>query len=917
MAIQSLTDLKARINSTIQDNTTNDISGSDVQTALINAIDTLDSLEGFINVHKANGQTTITAYESKALARAAVPDDCKKEGVVIAYKISTGWLIEQNLDATAGTWGDDASWQTIGPVSVSQNSQTGKTELKIGGTPKLIVDFEPGVGSHNLVESGGVDVQLNGIVFKSENGNNIPHYGYVAYNTGELTDGGYSTTDFIRVKQGDKIILTRYGSSSVAIISAYSSQDESDYMQSASIAGSSSDGATITYIVPNGVSFVRLSRSNTYAESFKAFIYRGYAINEKLQALTSKVLSASDFSNNGYLDYDTGNPSAHSTYKYTDRLPIGQGCFILLSAFASDAATALCFYKNGVYDKSISGYQDGNNWFIVVPEGVTEVAFCNQPSIVAEPNVKIGFAENIKDIFGIIESLESVVETNNRGIVILESELNNKQISEFNLNRWIKYSDGTIGGGGYGGIDIDVYEGQKIDIIGFTGSASVALIAFYDSNSNYMQSASVSGGSGTITKSVFVPNGAVLCKLSCSNPTTAKYVVSSNVVKREQADDIILSTPYIKSLISVDELNDNKGFINASGNVDTSSTSWRYAYKLPVLPKMKLFLSKISSNGTSVTALALYDKVGNLSGREYSSQNANQLNLEYVIPDGVYFISFSLSGVASSNFRYDKMTDGKPIEQVIKDTLPKKDIMPIVLPRIAKPIPISFQFDDNYVNTDRTIHNLFASYNKPCNWAFIASDSDVADVDLVTEYKNWQMKYGDGIMSHSINGTPFNTTNYTYETALAAISKAMENLEKAGFVVNGFVAPSSEMASEFMPILRLFQAYAFTSAAGDSTFNTQSSDLENLHRYSIQSHSLQEIKDYIDACITNGAMLVFYGHSADLGNTYSGTYQGSAWSEEFNIAKITSILEYALSKENAGLAYITNTDYAVRQFFDL
>ena len=142
MAIQSLTDLKALINSTIQDNTTNDISGSDVQTALINAIDTLDSLEGFINVHKANGQTTITAYGSKALARAAVPDDCKKEGVVIAYKISTGWLIEQNLDATAGTWGDDTSWQTIGPVSVSQNILTIGSEEVAAVPDKIITNPE-------------------------------------------------------------------------------------------------------------------------------------------------------------------------------------------------------------------------------------------------------------------------------------------------------------------------------------------------------------------------------------------------------------------------------------------------------------------------------------------------------------------------------------------------------------------------------------------------------------------------------------------------------------------------------------------------------------------------------------------------------------------------------------------------------
>ena len=122
MAIQSLTDLKALINSTIYDNPSQEISGGDVQTALINAIDTLDSAEGFVNVHKANGQTTITAYGSKSAARGAVPADLHYQGIVIAYKISTGWLIEQNLDATAGTWGDDASWQTIGPVSVSQNT---------------------------------------------------------------------------------------------------------------------------------------------------------------------------------------------------------------------------------------------------------------------------------------------------------------------------------------------------------------------------------------------------------------------------------------------------------------------------------------------------------------------------------------------------------------------------------------------------------------------------------------------------------------------------------------------------------------------------------------------------------------------------------------------------------------------------
>jgi hypothetical protein len=43
-----------------------------------------------------------------------------------------------------------------GSVSVSQNSQTGETELLIGDTPALIVDNKPTAGSDNLVKSGGV-----------------------------------------------------------------------------------------------------------------------------------------------------------------------------------------------------------------------------------------------------------------------------------------------------------------------------------------------------------------------------------------------------------------------------------------------------------------------------------------------------------------------------------------------------------------------------------------------------------------------------------------------------------------------------------------------------------------------------------------------------------------------------------------
>lgn len=132
MAIQALSDLKALIESTIYNNTTHEIDGSDVQTALINAIDTLNSGEGFLNVHKANGQQTAVAYASKALARTAVPDDFHYEGVGIAYKLSTGWIIEQNVNAGSDSWTSDSSWITTGPISAVEDSSTGKTTIHIG-----------------------------------------------------------------------------------------------------------------------------------------------------------------------------------------------------------------------------------------------------------------------------------------------------------------------------------------------------------------------------------------------------------------------------------------------------------------------------------------------------------------------------------------------------------------------------------------------------------------------------------------------------------------------------------------------------------------------------------------------------------------------------------------------------------------
>lgn len=83
--------------------------------------------DAFFNVNQYLGAPSATY--TKANARNAVPEALRSKGMIITYLTTNGWIIEQNL-STSGTWSDDASWVTTGPVSVSQNTlYAGNTAL--------------------------------------------------------------------------------------------------------------------------------------------------------------------------------------------------------------------------------------------------------------------------------------------------------------------------------------------------------------------------------------------------------------------------------------------------------------------------------------------------------------------------------------------------------------------------------------------------------------------------------------------------------------------------------------------------------------------------------------------------------------------------------------------------------------------
>lgn len=223
-----------------------------------------------------------------------------------------------------------------------------------------------------------------------------------------------------------------------------------------------------------------------------------------------------------------------------------------------------------------------------------------------------------------------------------------------------------------------------------------------------------------------------------------------------------------------------------------------------------------------------------------------------------------------------------------------------LFPNTKLPV-ISFEFDD-VVDNDAQVVSLFDSYGAKANFAFIASDAKLSTYGK--KYLQWQ-KNGHGILSHSINGTIFNTDNYTPATALAAFQESKNKLEKAGFVINGWVSPSSQMASEFIDGIKATYAYAFTYGSA----NNRESNPCTITRYSMQSHTIAEIEAFVDSCISGDNILTFYGHAADFGNTYNG--------EVWNIAKLTTILQYVLAKRDLGLVYFDNTDNCIKYYFDL
>ncbi len=142
------------IQSQVYENSTEDISGSIMQQVLTR----MASDEGVVNVHTITGQTPFADYNNAQAARDAVPAGFKKLGLIITYKLSSGWYVDEFIGSATSGWSTASNWKCLGPISVSQNASTGKTTITIG-SQSYDVATQPVSVSQNS-QTGHTDVTI-------------------------------------------------------------------------------------------------------------------------------------------------------------------------------------------------------------------------------------------------------------------------------------------------------------------------------------------------------------------------------------------------------------------------------------------------------------------------------------------------------------------------------------------------------------------------------------------------------------------------------------------------------------------------------------------------------------------------------------------------------------------------------------
>ena len=240
--------------------------------------------------------------------------------------------------------------------------------------------------------------------------------GFVNWGSGELSFGGYITSDFISVREGFTIeTKLLQASSTVAHISVYSQKNESSYIQNKSIQGEISE-SSYKYIVDKGVEYVRISANTESIEKGIIIIHSEPAfidkknVSENLYDTSDKIATIGSLNTiiqgdiygqeiltveGSFIYKTTGALNSHPDFRCSDFIKINKGGRKIIARFDADNNACVGFYDSSRVYLNQFLQQSAKDGFIEhpIPDGAAFVRFSNRMNSISNPSYKIADTE--------------------------------------------------------------------------------------------------------------------------------------------------------------------------------------------------------------------------------------------------------------------------------------------------------------------------------------------------------------------------------------------------------------------------------------------------------------------------------------------------------------------------------------------
>lgn len=340
--------------------------------------------------------------------------------------------------------------------------------------------------------------------------------------------------------------------------------------------------------------------------------------------------------------------------------------------------------------------------------------------------------------------------------------------------------------------------------------------------------------------------------------------------------------------------------------------------------------NKTSNLGTNMRArsVAFYDSEDRyISGSSYpeltisTPENCTKMRMCFVYINqnteekGNYYITLRETDKKDYIYIDDLKVKSESLEDTEKLKLKSENIVDLDLKlnnhkfstnniEIRKP-SFSFVFDDGNV-TDTNLKELFNEYGFKCGFALLGNENlnNIKDRYLSMQNEGFE------ILSHSVDGKAMQDGIETVEVIDNKFKTSKKILEDNGFIIKGWVTPSTWLNNKYFNSLKKYYSYGFGHLDTNNTnviHTVKSKDIRQLDRWSLQSNTVEKTKAKIDECISQNAFMCFYAHKFPS-------------EDNFTEANLREVLQYLKTKVDLGEINIDtpfvciNNYYKIRQY---